>query len=72
MVKKGERAMYKNLEDLENKKLVSYENKTLKLTGKGDKKYQELLTKIEPYLSVTLLLKSEDVLKYTKVQAKFK
>ena len=72
MVVKGERAMYKNLEDLEKARLISYSNKSLKLTPKGEKRYQELLSKIEPYVAVSLLLRSEDVLKYTKVQAKFK
>ncbi len=72
MVSKGERAMYKNLEDLEEKKLISYDNKSLKLTERGGKRFQELLTKIEPYLAVSLLLRSGDVLKYTRVQAKFK
>jgi len=64
--------MYKNLEDLEEKKLISYDNKSLKLTERGDRRFQELLSKIEPYLSVSLLLRSENVLKYTKVQAKFR
>ena len=72
MVSKGERAMYKNLESLEEKKLLSYENKTLRLTSRGEKYFQELLSRIEPYLAVSLLLRSEDVLKYTKVQSKFK
>ena len=72
MVKKGERAMYKNLEDLEKKRLISYHNKSLRLTERGEKRFHELLSKIEPYLAVSLLLHSEDVLKYTKVQAKFK
>ena len=72
MVSKGERAMYKNLEDLEAKKLVSYDNKSLKLTERGGRHFQDLLTKIEPYLAVSLLLRSEDILKFTKVQAKFK
>lgn len=72
MVSKGERAMYKNLEDLEAKKLISYENKSLKLTARGERFFQELLSKIEPYLAISLLLRSENILKYTKVQAKFK
>ncbi len=72
MVSKGERAMYKNLEDLESKKLISYNRKSLELTERGEKRFQELLSKIEPYLSVSLLLRSEDVLKYTRMQAKFK
>ncbi len=72
MVKKGERAMYKNLEDLEKRKLVSYENSSLRLTDKGERHFQSILSRTEPYLAVSLLLRSEDVLKFTKVQAKFK
>lgn len=72
MVSKGERAMYKNLEDLEQKKLISYDSKTLKLTERGGKHFQDVLTKIEPYLAVSMLLRSENVLKFAKVQAKFK
>jgi len=72
MVVKGERAMYKNLEDLEKSKLISYANKCLKLTSKGEKRYQDLLSRIEPYIAVSLLLRSDDILKYAKVQAKLK
>jgi len=72
MVSKGERAMYKNLEDLEQKKLISYDDKSLRLTERGEIRFQELLSKIEPYLAVSLLLRTEDVLKYTRMQAKFK
>lgn len=72
MVVKGERAMYQNLEDLEQSKLISYDNRCLHLTPRGEKKYQELLSKIEPYLAVSLLLRSDDILKYAHVQAKFK
>ena len=35
--KKQERALYKNLEILEKKKLLSYNNKELKLTERGKK-----------------------------------
>jgi len=72
MVSKGERAMYKNLEDLEGKKLVSYDGKSLKLTERGNNHFQDLLGKVEPYIAVSMLLRSENVLKYAKVQAKFK
>lgn len=54
------------------KKLISYDSKTLKLTERGGKHFQEVLTKIEPYLAVSMLLRSENVLKFAKVQAKFK
>ncbi|MCX6708364.1 MAG: hypothetical protein NTW67_01795 [Candidatus Woesearchaeota archaeon] len=70
MVSKGERAMYKNLEDLEQKRLISYESKSLKLTDRGESRFQEILSKVEPYLAVSLLLRSENVLKYAKVQSK--
>jgi len=72
MVKKGERAMYKNLENLEKKKLIEYKNRSLKLTLRGEKHFHDILNKIEPYLSVSLFLHSENVLKYIKVQAKLK
>ena len=72
MVRKGERAMYKNLENLEKKKLIEYKNRSLKLTLRGEKYFHDILNKIEPYLSVSLFLHSENVLKYTKVQAKLK
>src|SRR3989338_4801352 len=72
MVQKKARALYKNLEDLEAKKLLSYANTSLKLTYKGEKHYQRLLAKVEPYVAVSLLLKLENVLKYTKMQARFR
>jgi len=72
MVQKKERALYKNLEDLEAKKLLSYDNKSLKLTARGDKNYRALLSKINPYVEVACLLKTKNLLKYTKMQARFK
>ena len=72
MVHKGERALYRNLEGLQHKKLVSYNNRSLKLTERGQRHFQHLHQQMDPYVTVSLLLKSEDILKYSKVQARFK
>ena len=45
--KKQERALYKNLETLEKKKLINYDNKQLKLTKKGKKLYELQITRRE-------------------------
>lgn len=66
MVEKGERAMYRNLETLEQKKLISYRNKALILTDRGFAKYAMLLDELEPYVAVSRLLESLDVVKFAK------
>jgi hypothetical protein len=66
MVQKKERALYKNLEALEKQKLIMYENKNLALTPKGHRVYENVLGDLEPYLAVSQLLTSQDVLRYTK------
>ena len=66
MVKKKERALYKNLESLEEKKLIMYNHKSLALTPKGQKAYERVLNELAPYLSVSQLLTNQDVLRYTK------
>ncbi|MEA2037899.1 MAG: hypothetical protein U9O94_10415 [Nanoarchaeota archaeon] len=71
--KKQERALYKNLEILEKKKLVEYKNKELKLTYRGKKLYQDIDQRIKPFLNVTKKLKDKDPISYTKkVQTIFK
>jgi len=72
MVQKGERAMYKNLEGLEQKKLISYASKSLRLTEKGEKKFRKVQRAVGPYVDVSLLLKSGDILKFSRLQAKLK
>ena len=69
---KTERALYKNLEFLEKKKLIKYENRFLKPTKKGLKIYQTLLKEIAPYIHLLKTIKG-DVTKMTKrAQAFFK
>ena len=61
---KSERALYKNLESLERRKLVFYSYKTLGLTAKGHQAYQKILKTIDPYFASSKLLAQG--LQYTK------
>ena len=62
---KKDRAVYKNLQDLEEKKYVAYNNKTLALTAKGKKEFERIRAEILPYIDVTAIL-ADDILKYTE------
>jgi len=64
--KKQERALYKNLEILEKKKLIEYKNKELELTKKGKKLYEEINKNLGPYFNVFNKLKEKDPISYTK------
>ncbi len=70
---KKERALYRNLELLEKKKLISYENKSLSLTARGEKEFQRIAAGVQPYLDATIVLKSRDPLSYARrVQTKLR
>lgn len=64
IAKKKERALYKNLESLEQLKLITYDKKNLALTKKGQKLYERVKSDLEPYINVRGVL-ANDVLKYT-------
>ncbi len=66
IVEKQERALYKNLEVLEAKRLISYTNKDLALTERGKKHFLQLSTELHPYLYVGRLLREKDPLSYSK------
>ncbi len=71
--KKQERALYKNLEILQKKKLIEYKNKELELTTKGKRIYEEIKKNLEPYFNVIQKLKEKDPIRYTrKVQTVFR
>ncbi len=73
LTKKQERALYKNLEILEKKKLIEYKNKELNLTNKGKKVYNEINKQVEPYFYLIKKLKEKDPASYTKkIQTIFK
>jgi len=47
---KTERAMYKNLEFLERKKLIFYTQKELRFTERGYKQFLKLQATLQPYM----------------------
>ena len=57
LVSKKSRAVYKNLEVLEKKKLIFYENRMLKLTEQGFKRFGELEDAISPYLTAMRIIR---------------
>jgi len=65
-VEKKERALYKNLEILEKKKLINYKNRNLALTQRGMKLFNKLNSEVSPYLSILSIIKSKNPLSYTK------
>ena len=51
LVGKKERALYKNLELLEQKKLVVYTNKQLRFTPRGYQMFSKLSKDVNPYVA---------------------
>jgi DNA-binding PadR family transcriptional regulator len=66
IAEKQERALYKNLETLEKKKLVSYKHRELELTAKGNRLYQEIKKELSPYFNVRKKLTEKSPTSYTK------
>ncbi len=66
LAEKGERALYKNLEDLEKSKYISYDNKILNLTQKGQKIYGKSKSELAPYLNIIKIIEKENPIKLTK------
>ena len=63
---KKERALYKNLEALETKKFISYQEKNLLLTKKGHSTFCSIHGQISPFLMIKDILANEDPLKYAR------
>ena len=57
---KTERAIYKNLETLENKKLISYDKRMIKFTELGIKECEKLRKEIAAYEQIRRHFQSED------------
>jgi hypothetical protein len=62
---KKERALYKNMQDLEEQKYIAYEHRTLRLTPKGQRVFVKTAKEMQPYLEVNSILLGNDILKYT-------
>ena len=71
--KKQKRALYKNLQTLEEKKFLTYKNQEINLTKKGEKLFKEIKGDLKPYIIVYKKLKEKSPTYYTKkVQTVFK
>lgn len=66
IAKKGERALYRNLETLEKNRLIAYANKNLVLTKKGKAVYDKVNKQVQPYIELNTIVKTEHALKLTK------
>lgn len=73
MAGKKERALYRNLEDLEKRKLVSYKTKNLALTRQGEHQFARIQNDLRPYQTVLTVLSNKDPLTYTRAaQTRFR
>lgn len=61
IAQKTERALYKNLEALEKRKLIAYNHKTLALTPKGHQEFRKILNTIYPYFASSQILSHVNV-----------
>ncbi len=52
IITKQERALYKNLESLENKKLIEYDNRMIKFTDSGLKMFQKIDREINQFVDI--------------------
>tara|TARA_Y100000310_G_scaffold337406_1_gene424410 strand:- start:178 stop:537 length:360 start_codon:yes stop_codon:yes gene_type:complete len=60
IITKQERALYKNLETLENKKLISYDNRMIKFTESGLKIVEKINKEIKQFIDVEKYFQSSD------------
>jgi hypothetical protein len=73
VIEKGERALYRNLELLEKKKYISYDNKDIIITAKGKEFYTKIKKEIEPFLEIKRAIVPEEIASKTKkLQTRFK
>ncbi|MBR9692212.1 hypothetical protein GOV06_05510 [Candidatus Woesearchaeota archaeon] len=72
IVEKSQRGLYKNLEILEKKKLIKYENRFLKLTEKGLKIVKEKDDELYPYLKLIINIEKGKIKTAKSPQTYFK
>ncbi|MFH1317087.1 MAG: hypothetical protein ABII01_06210 [Candidatus Woesearchaeota archaeon] len=64
--KKQPRSIYKNLETLEKKRYITYDNKTLKFTPAGEKRFKSIEKELMPYFRIIDTIKMKNVTRFTK------
>ena len=72
IAEKSERALYRNLEILEKKKLIKYENKFLMPTKRGLKLFTAMHIEIFPFIHALKIIKKEAPRMSRKAQTYFK
>ena len=72
IVEKAQRSLYKNLEMLERKKLIRYENRFLKLTEKGLKIVKKKDKELYPYLKIIITMEKGKIKTKRSPQSYFK
>lgn len=63
---KKERALYKNMQALEEKRYLAYDGHALSLTHKGERAFARIRREMAPYLEVSGILSGEDILRYAQ------
>lgn len=73
IIKKGERALYRNLEFLEKKKCIEYDNHDITLTKKGKALYKSIKQEVRPFIDVAKTIIPKKIISKTrKLQTRFK
>ncbi len=72
LVSKKERAIYKNLEELEADKYTVYDDRNLQLTKKGFDAYEKVRNEIERYCWLSSEMKADKILFKRRMQTKLK
>jgi len=67
ITEKSQRGLYKNLQTLEKKKLIQYENRFLKITSKGLKIVNRIENNINPYMLVLRTIKKIKTIRPYKI-----
>ena len=71
-VSKKERAIYKNLEELQKEKYVIYDDRELLLSRKGFNEYEAILKEITSLNSISSKIEAQRITFKRKVQTKLK
>jgi len=66
ITEKKTRALYRNLEHLEKKKYLSYDNRNLALTKKGTTLYNRIAKEQEPYNNLNKIIGKGNVSKFSR------
>ncbi|MBN1544861.1 hypothetical protein JW898_05370 [Candidatus Woesearchaeota archaeon] len=72
IIKKKERAVYRNLEDLEKEKYVVYDNKNLSLSRKGFNEYEKIRQELDALNKVCCNMEAGKIKFKRKTQTKLK